>query len=187
MALTESNMMPLGTRAPDFDLPEPLTKKQLSLPQVRGEKGVLVIFMCNHCPYVKHVIKGLVSLAEDYLPQGIGVVAISSNDISTHPQDAPERMAELASREAFPFPYLYDASQATAKAYQAACTPDFFLFDNDLSCCYRGRMDGSTPGNAVPVTGNELRKALDALLAGEGALQQQNPSIGCNIKWKHAG
>ena len=184
MALTESTMMPLGTRAPDFQLPEPLTNRKLAFADTLGKKGTLVIFMCNHCPFVLHLLAGIVQLTREVKAQGINTVAISANDIVSHPADAPDKMAELARREHFSFPYLYDETQATARAYGAACTPDFFLFDADLACVYRGRFDGATPGNKVPVTGEALRGAIDALLNDQPVSEEQLPSMGCNIKWK---
>ena len=184
MALTPSNMFPLQTIAPDFSIPEPLTAKALNLQDCRGKRGTVVIFMCNHCPFVVHVLDGILAMANDYLTKGIGFVAISANDITTHPDDAPDKMAALAESKSFPFPYLYDASQAVAKAYDAACTPDFYLFDGDLACVYRGRMDGARPGNSEPVTGKDLRAAMDALLDGSAIAAEQLPGMGCNIKWK---
>ena len=184
MSLTPSNMLPLKSQAPDFVLPEPLTSNNLYLADCRGSQGTVVVFMCNHCPFVVHVLDGIIQMANDYQHKGIGFVAISSNDVSTHPQDAPDKMAALAAAKGFLFPYLYDESQAVARAYDAACTPDFYLFDGDLKCLYRGRMDGSRPGNSEPVSGEDLRAAMDALLAGESIAKEQLPSMGCNIKWK---
>lgn len=184
MSLTPSNMFPLQKKASDFLLPEPLTGKTISLDDCRGEKGTVVIFMCNHCPFVLHVLDGIIAVANDYLTKGIGFVAISSNDISTHPQDAPNEMTKLAKKKNFPFSYLYDESQATAKAYDAACTPDFYLFDADARCVYRGQMDDARPGNGEAVTGSDLRVAMNALLSGTKISDEQSPSMGCNIKWK---
>jgi len=184
MALTESTMMSLGTTAPDFSLPEPLTGQVQSLEQLRGERATLVMFMCNHCPYVIHVIQGIKALSADYLPRGVGVVAINSNDVDNYPEDRPEKMSAWATKEHFLFPYLFDGTQTVAHAYGAACTPDFFLFDAQLNCVYRGRMDGAKPGNDEPVTGQDLRDALDAVLAGSSVEETQKPSLGCNIKWK---
>jgi len=186
MALTESTMMPLGTKAPEFNLPEPLTGKNWSLEQLQGVFATLVVFMCNHCPYVKHVIKGITELSADYIPEGVAVVAINSNDISSFPEDSPENMAVLATEEQFLFHYLFDESQQVAQAYRAACTPDFFLFDDELNCVYRGRMDSANPGNDEPVNGQDLREALEAVLAGVSVKGSQKPSLGCNIKWKDA-
>lgn len=183
MAKTASNMLPLATTAPDFRLPEPLTGKDRALADVRGTRGTLVMFICNHCPYVKHVNAELVRLAHDVQARGIGVVAISSNDARSYPDDAPPRMAETARALGYPFPYLYDETQAVARAYEAACTPDFFLFDAALSLVYRGRLDDSTPGNGRASTGADLRAAIEALLAGQPPRSEQLPSLGCNIKW----
>lgn len=183
MALTPSNMLPLGTLAPDFELPDTVSGQRLGLRQLASERATLVMFICNHCPYVKQVNPELVRLARDYQPRGVAMVAISSNDAANYPADAPERMAEVAADQGYSFPYLYDRSQAVARAYQAACTPDFYLFDGALRLVYRGRLDGSTPGNGVPLSGADLRRALDAVLAGEPVPADQQPSLGCNIKW----
>ena len=183
MALTPSTMLPLGTTAPDFDLPEPLTGQSRALQRLRGARGTLVMFLCNHCPYVKHVNPELVRLGRDYLARGIGMVAISSNDARAYPDDAPPLMAAAARDLGYPFPYLYDESQAVARAYAAACTPDFFLFHAGLSLVYRGRLDASTPGNGRALDGADLRAALDAVLAGREPAADQQPSMGCNIKW----
>lgn len=187
MALTPSTMLPLGTTAPDFQLPEPLSGVSRSLAEIRGARGTLVMFICNHCPYVKHVNDELVRLARDVLSRGIGMVAISANDAENYPADAPPRMAEAAAALGYPFPYLYDETQTTARAYDAACTPDFFLFDAALRLVYRGRLDDSTPGNGRPLSGADLRAAIDALLAGQPPLSAQTPSMGCNIKWRKQG
>ena len=184
MALTPSNMMPLGTIAPDFNLPDTISNEYKTLEQLKGEKGTLVMFICNHCPYVKHVDDALVQLGEDYQDSDLAIIAISANDVATYPQDGPGDMARKAKILGYTFPYLYDESQTTAKAYQAACTPDLFLFDESLACVYRGQFDDSRPGNGVPVTGIDLRTAIDCLLAGETVPQEQKPSMGCNIKWK---
>lgn len=184
MALTPSTMLPLGTKAPDFTLPDVVTGVPRSLTSLRAERATLVMFICNHCPYVKHALEGLVQLGRDYLPKGASIVAISSNDVASYPDDAPDRMAALARDAGFPFPYLYDETQAVARAYQAACTPDFFLFDGTLRLAYRGQLDDSRPGNGRPVTGADLRAALDALLAGTPVAADQIASVGCNIKWK---
>jgi peroxiredoxin len=184
MARTESKMLPLGTPAPEFRLPDTVSGKPISLDQIAGEHGTLVMFICNHCPFVKHVLDELVRLGKDYRERGIGLVAISSNDITGYPQDRPERMKALAAEKSFPFPYLYDESQNTARAFAAACTPDFFLFDQNRKLVYRGQLDDSRPGNNVPVSGKDIRTALDALLAGKPISKNQKPSIGCNIKWK---
>lgn len=187
MSLTPSTMLPLGTTAPAFKLPDTVSGRTLALADVRGPHGTLVMFICNHCPYVLHVNAELVRLANDYRPRGIGVVAISSNDVRAYPADAPERMTEVAREQGYPFAYLYDASQSAARAYDAACTPDFFLFDANDRLVYRGRLDDSTPGNKRPLTGADLRAALDALLAGTALPADQQPSMGCNIKWSKAG
>lgn len=186
MAVTESTMMELGVNAPDFHLPEPATGATKSLEDIRGDKATLVIFMCNHCPFVIHVIEAIVALANAYQAKGVGVVAISSNDVVNYPEDSPKKMAKFAADHQFGFPYLYDESQDVAKAYSAACTPDFFLFDNDMSCVYRGQMDGARPSNQEPNDGADLRAALDALLAGQPVSDRQYPSAGCGIKWKEA-
>lgn len=184
MALTASRMMPLNTAAPEFSLPDTVSGRTLTLSDVRGPAGTLVMFICNHCPYVKHVNHELVRVARDYAPRGIGFVAISSNDANKYPDDAPAKMREAALRLDYPFPYLHDETQAAARAYDAACTPDFFLFDAASKLAYRGRLDDSTPGNGRPVTGADLRTALDALLAGAAIPADQKPSMGCNIKWR---
>ncbi len=186
MARTESNMLPLGTTMPDFALPDTVSGRTIARDEIIGSQGTLVMFICNHCPFVKHVIEELVQLGQDYQGRGIGLAAISSNDVTGYPQDRPERMRELAERLGFPFPYLYDESQATARAFDAACTPDFYLFDRDQRLVYRGQLDDSRPGNGRPVTGADLRAALDALLAGRPVSAEQKPSIGCNIKWREA-
>lgn len=183
MVRTASTMLPLGTTAPTFTLPD-FDGKQVALDDFRGGKGLLVVFMCNHCPYVKHVAPELAKIAREYQQQGIPVVGISSNDIQAHPDDAPDKMKTEAAAQGYDFPYLYDADQSVAKAYRAACTPDFFLFDADLKLYYRGQMDDTRPKQGATPTGKDLRAALDAVLAGQGAPQPQRPSIGCNIKWK---
>ncbi len=184
MARTESRMLPLGTPAPDFSLPEPLNKRTVGLDDIAGDKATLVMFICNHCPFVKHLLDGLVRLGHDYADQPAGLVAISSNDVTGYPQDRPERMAELARDKGFAFPYLFDESQNIARAFSAACTPDFFVFDGQRRLVYRGQFDDSRPGNDQPVTGRDVRAALDALLADQPVSNNQKPSIGCNIKWK---
>ncbi|MCL4694402.1 MAG: thioredoxin family protein [Candidatus Hydrogenedentes bacterium] len=183
MVLTPSTMIPLGTPAPDFRLPD-TTGKMVSLVDFAGSKALLVMFICNHCPYVKHVADELANLGREYQGEGVGVVAISSNDVTTHPDDSPQKMAEEARTRGYTFPYLYDESQEVAKAYSAACTPDFFLFDADQKLVYRGQLDDSRPGNNAPVTGKDLRAALDSALAGKPISNAQRPSMGCNIKWK---
>jgi peroxiredoxin len=184
MSLTESTMLELGTAAPDFALPDVLSGKTVRRDDFRGKKGLLVMFICAHCPYVKHIEKSLGPLAADYTSQPLGIVAISSNDVSTHPTDSPEGLKKQAQANGFTFPYLYDESQDVAHAYKAACTPDFFLFDQNMKLVYRGQYDSSRPGNNVPVTGMDLRAAIDLVLDGKPVPTQQRPSIGCNIKWK---
>ena len=184
MALTQTTPLELGFEAPDFWLPDVVSGEQKTFADINGEKGTLVMFICNHCPYVIHVRDELLNLAREYMPKGIGFVAISANDAESYPADSPEKMKELAEEEAFPFPYLYDESQDVARAYEAACTPDFNLFDASGRCVYRGRLDGSTPGNDIPLSGADMRRALDAVLRGEIIDWQQEPSMGCSIKWK---
>lgn len=186
MSLTPTTSIPLGFKAPDFQLPDTVSGKPLGYADIRGEKGTLVMFICNHCPYVIHVKEELVKLANDYLPKGIGFVAISSNDVANYPADSPELMKKLAISDKFPFPYLYDESQAIAKAYDAACTPDFMMFNEKDSCVYRGRLDASRPGSGVPVTGEDMRNAFDSMLNGEEIAEPHYPSMGCNIKWKQS-
>lgn len=184
MSLTPSTMLELGTRAPDFELRDVSTGQIISLSDFEGGKGLLVLFMCAHCPFVKHVETEFARIGTDYEGQGLGIVGISANDAENYPDDAPEKLAEQADRVGFVFPYLHDDSQATAKAYRAACTPDIFLFDENLELVYRGQLDNSRPGNDQPVTGKDLRAAIDALLAGEPISEDQYPAVGCNIKWK---
>ncbi len=183
MARTPSTMLALGTPAPAFSLPEPLTGRIVKLGDFSG-KPLLVVFSCNHCPFVKHILQGLVQFAREYQTKGLAVVMISANDVTNYPEDSPEKMAELARQAGFTFPYLYDESQEVAKAYQAACTPDFFLFDAHHRLAYRGQFDDARPGNDVPVTGHDLRAACDAVLSGKAPSAGQKPSLGCNIKWK---
>lgn len=183
MSLTPSTMLPLGTPAPDFRLPDTVSGQLLDLEQVRGPHATVILFLCNHCPYVQHLNPALVALAHDYGARGVGFAAISANDAQQYPEDGPEPMRDTARRLGYPFPYLYDQTQAVAQAYQAACTPDIFVFDAGLRLAYRGRFDDSSPGNGKPVTGADLRAALDALLAGQPVSPQQHPSLGCNIKW----
>ena len=184
MALTPSNPFPTGTIAPDFTLPDAVSEKMLSLQNLKGEKGTVIMFICNHCPFVIHVNEELVRLAKDYQSKGIDFIAISSNDVDTYPQDAPPFMKQLATEQGYTFPYLYDESQAIAEAYDAACTPDFYLFNKNLESVYHGQLDSSRPGNGIPVTGNNMRAAIDALLEGKDPIDNQLPSIGCGIKWK---
>jgi len=183
MVAVNSTMLPLGTKAPDFKLPD-TNGKTVSLSHFQSAPALLVIFMCNHCPYVKHIRAGLAQLARDYLPKGVAVLGINSNDVQNYPADSPANMAYEVKSAGYLFPYLYDESQAVAKAYHAACTPDFFLFDKEQRLVYRGQLDDSRPGNNLPVTGNDLREALDAVLSGQPVPTRQKPSIGCNIKWK---
>ena len=183
MAVTPSTMMPLGTEAPDFSLRD-TDSRLLSLADFAGSKALLVMFICNHCPYVKHVAAELARIGRDYARDDLGVVAISANDAAAYPADSPARMKEEKAARGYAFPYLHDETQETAKAYHAACTPDFFLFDRDRRLVYRGQLDDSRPGNNAPVNGRDLRAAIDATLAGRDIGDQQKPSIGCNIKWK---
>jgi peroxiredoxin len=176
-------MLPLGTTAPDFHLPD-TTGKKVSLADFKSAPALVVIFMCNHCPYVKHLRAGLAQLGRDYLPRGVAVVGISSNYVANYPADSPARMVEEAKSAGYVFPYLYDESQEVAKAYRAACTPDFYVFDAAQRLAYRGQFDDSRPGSGVPVTGKDLRAALEAVLAGQPVASNQKASIGCNIKWK---
>lgn len=184
MARVHSTMVALGKKAPDFLLPDSVSGKNISLEEVRGELATIVMFICNHCPFVLHVNKELIQLANDYKNKGIGFVAISANDIITHPQDAPEKMKEVAMQLQYPFPYLFDETQDTAKAYDAACTPDFFIYNKNLELVYRGQLDDSRPGNGIPVTGKDIRQALDCLINKQPIPVEQKASIGCNIKWK---
>ena len=183
MPKTASTMLSLGTAAPDFSLPG-VDGKTVTLGDFQGAPALLVIFLCNHCPFVKHVADGLAALARDYQEKGVGIVGINSNDVANHPEDSPEKMVEEARERGYPFAYLSDKSQEVAKDYQAACTPDFFVFDGEQKLVYRGQMDGSRPGNDISVTGEDLRAALDAVLKGEALSADQKPSIGCNIKWQ---
>lgn len=187
MTRTPSTMLPLGTRAPDFALPDqnPLTDTgEVTLKEHADDEAVLVAFICNHCPYVKHIIDAFVDHAETYQERGVGVVAVSSNDPENYPDDAPDKMAEWAEAKGFGFPYCFDETQQVAQAYHAACTPDFFLFDGELELFYRGQFDDARPGSDQPVTGEDLDGAVDAVLAGEEPPEDQTPSQGCNIKWR---
>ena len=183
MARTPSNMLPLGTHAPDFSLLDTVSNQSLDLSNLKGDKGTVIMFICNHCPFVVHVNPELSKLGREYQEKGIGFIAISSNDVENYPQDAPHLMTQVAKDEGYTFPYLYDETQEVAKAYDAACTPDFYLFDTDLKLVYRGQLDDSRPGNGLPLTGKDLRDAMNALLAGKSIGDDQKPSIGCNIKW----
>ncbi len=186
MALTPSNMMNLGTPAPDFRLPDVLSGKEAALEDLRGERATLIMFICNHCPYVIHVMPEIMRVAGEFQPRGVGVIAISSNDVEAYPRDSPEKMQDFGTEWKMDFPYLYDETQAVARAYDAACTPDFYLFDHKMKLVYRGRLDDSRPReeNPKPLTGKDLRGALNALLSGEPLSEIQFPSMGCNIKWK---
>ncbi|NLN93449.1 MAG: thioredoxin family protein [Candidatus Hydrogenedens sp.] len=183
MARTPSTMMPLGTVAPSFSLPDTRNQK-VSLEDFSQVPAMLVMFLSNHCPYVKLVREEIARIGKEYSAKGAGIVAVMSNDVRAYPDDAPEKMAEEVAAVGYCFPYLYDETQEVAKAYGAACTPDFFLFDGERKLVYRGQMDGARPGNGQPVTGADLRAALDAVLSGESVSEQQKPSLGCNIKWK---
>ena len=184
MARTPSTMVALGTIAPNFTLPDTVSGKNISLENVKGSMATLIMFICNHCPFVKHVNTELVMLANVYKNKEIGFAAISSNDVVNHPDDSPELMKKVAKQLNYPFPYLYDESQEIAKAYDAACTPDFFIYDKELKLVYRGQLDDSRPGNEIPVTGKDIRDALDCLISDRPVPELQRPSIGCNIKWK---
>jgi len=184
MVQTLSNMMPLGTVAPDFCLQDTVSDKKLSLQSLRGEVATVIMFICNHCPFVKHIQDELVKLGQDYSSKQVSIIAISSNDVSNYPDDAPKFMKEVALTKGYKFPYLYDETQQTARSYAATCTPDFFVFDKIMKCVYRGQLDDSRPGKDIPVTGKDLRNALESLLLGKQIDASQKPSIGCNIKWK---
>ena len=179
-------MLPLGTKAPDFELWDTVSEKNISLTESSGDKGTVIMFICNHCPFVIHVNPKITELAQEYQAKGIGFVAISSNDVENYPQDAPHLMKKKAKEEGYTFPYLYDETQEVARAYDAACTPDLYLFDADLKLVYRGQLDDSRPGNGIPLIGNDMKAAMDALLAGKKISTEQKPSLGCNIKWKEA-
>lgn len=185
MARTPSNMLPLGTKAPDFKLIDTVSDTYLSLNDLKGTDGTVIMFICNHCPFVIHVNSELVKIATEYSKKGISFIAISSNDVENYPQDGPEKMKLHAKKEKYPFPYLYDETQDVAKAYDAACTPDIYVFDKNLELVYRGQLDDSRPGNGEPLTGKDLRHAIDCLLENKENLEVQKPSIGCNIKWKN--
>ena len=185
MSLTPSNMMPLGTKAPDFNLIDVVTSEMVSLENIRGNNGTVVMFICNHCPYVIHVNEEMVRVANDYRINGFGFVAISSNDVENYPEDSPKNMLITAENNDYTFPYLYDETQEVAKAYNAACTPDIYLFGADLKLIYRGQLDNSRPGNMIQPTGRDLREALDSVLNNSPQRKDQKPSMGCNIKWKN--
>jgi len=184
MAATPSTMLPLGTAAPPFALPDVVSGETISLETFADKKALLVMSLCRHCQYVQHVKKALTSLGQEYHGTDLGIVAISANDAATYVEDAPASLKAMAAAEAFTFPYCYDETQAVAKAYTAACTPDFFLFDRQRKLVYRGQLDGSRPGNQIPVTGTDLRAAIEAVLADQPVNPAQRPSLGCNIKWK---
>lgn len=184
MALTASTMLELRTPAPDFKLPDVVSLEMISLSTFAGKKALFMMFICQHCPFVKHVERELANIGKDYLPLDVGIVAISANNVETHPGDAPDKLKEMALELGFNFPYCYDETQEVAKAYTAACTPDFFVFDRELKLAYRGQLDDSRPSNDKPVTGRDIRAALDAVLAGNSVSREQRPSVGCNIKWK---
>jgi len=177
-------MLPLGTKAPDFKLHDAVSEKALGLDDLKSDKATVVMFICNHCPYVKHVQKGLVELANDYIPKGVSFIGVNSNDVAKYPEDSPANMKSVALKLGYPFPYLFDETQEVARAYEAACTPDFYVFDADMKLVYRGQMDDSRPGNGKPVTGRNIRDTLDRILSGKPVDSDQIPSIGCNIKWK---
>ncbi|MFH1198117.1 MAG: thioredoxin family protein [bacterium] len=184
MAATPSSMIELGTTAPDFNLPDTVSGKNISLAELKSEKATVILFICNHCPYVVHIKDVMAKTAGDFIQQGISFAAISSNDVINYPEDSPEKMKEFALKNKFTFPYLYDESQKAAHAYHAECTPDIFVYDKDLKLVYRGQFDDSRPGNNVPVTGKDLRTALENIISGKPVDTNQKPSIGCNIKWK---
>lgn len=184
MALTPSTMVSLGSKAPEFSLPDAVSGEVVSLSDVKSDVANLIMFICNHCPYVKHIQDELAKLGKDYSEKGVNVVAISSNDVINYPEDSPEKMKMVASQVGYTFPYLYDETQEVARQYDAACTPDFFLYDGSLELVYRGQLDESRPENGKPVTGKDLRVALDAVIAGDKVSPDQKPSMGCNIKWR---
>ena len=184
MVKTPSTMIPLGSEAPDFRLPDVVSGSELSLGDLKSDVATVLMFICNHCPYVKHLQDGLVEVADEYIPKGVSFIAINSNDVENYPDDSPEKMQEVAEEKGYSFPYLFDETQEVAKVYDAACTPDFFVYDRDLRCVYRGQFDDSRPGNGKPVTGKDMRKALDSIIEGETIDWEQIPSLGCNIKWK---
>jgi thiol-disulfide isomerase/thioredoxin len=184
MAATPTKQIPLGFKAPFFELPEPLTGKTRTLNELKSGKATVVVFICNHCPFVVHIISELVNVGKAYIPQGVSFIMINSNDVANYPDDSPDKMVDFIRKYDFPFPYLFDETQEVAKAYDAACTPDFNVFDGDMKCVYRGQFDDARPGNSEPVTGADLRDTLDAILQGSPVSAEQKPSIGCNIKWK---
>lgn len=184
MALTPSNMVPLGTKAPDFNLRDTISGQMVSLDDLKSDTGLVIMFICNHCPYVKHIQEEIVKISREYQQKGMNFVAISSNNVEDYPEDGPEEMQKLARKLGYTFPYLYDESQSVARSYDAACTPDFYVFDKELKLVYRGQLDSSRPGNEKPLTGEDLRNALDDMIKGMPVSPEQIPSQGCNIKWK---
>ncbi|MFM6040103.1 MAG: thioredoxin family protein [Sphaerospermopsis kisseleviana] len=184
MVLTASTMLPLGTKAPEFHLPEVVSGENISLANLADKKALLVMFICRHCPFVKHIQTELANLGKDYFNSDLGIVAISANDAQNYPNDAPESLKEMSTELGFKFPFCYDETQETAQAYTAACTPDFFLFDQERKLVYRGQLDDSRPSNNKPVTGADLRAAIEAVLVDQAVTSEQIPSVGCNIKWK---
>jgi thiol-disulfide isomerase/thioredoxin len=184
MAATPSNMLPLGTIAPDFTLLDTVSGRKMNLSELKSDIATVIMFICNHCPFVKHIQDKLAEVSNLYKEKGVSFIGISSNDIENYPEDSPERMKEVAKRMNYSFLYLYDETQDVARAYLAACTPDFYIFDKDLKCVYRGQFDDARPGNNIPVTGRDLKAALDNILNGIAVDSDQKPSIGCNIKWK---
>ena len=184
MSLTPSNILERGTLASDFTLLDTISEKIISLQELKGERGTIIFFICNHCPFVIHINEKLVDLANEYQPKGIAFIAISSNDIEKYPQDAPHLMKQLAKDLKYPFPYLYDETQDVAKAYDAACTPDLYVFDSELKSVYHGQLDDSRPGNGIPVSGKDIRRVLETMLSNRIYKGIPNPSMGCNIKWK---
>lgn len=185
MTVVKSRMIPLGTKAPTFNLEDAVSGKMMTLQDLKSDRATVVMFICNHCPFVKHIRQTLVNVAREYSAKGVAFIAINSNDYKAFPDDSPEMMKKYAEEFNFPFPYLIDETQEVAKVYQAECTPDFYVFDQDLKCVYRGRFDASSPGNRIEVTGEELTSALDHILKEEPVSQDQQPSMGCNIKWKN--
>lgn len=184
MALAFTKQIELNYKAPDFELLEPLTNTYKKLNDLKSDIATVVMFICNHCPYVKHVVPELVNLANNYMPKGVTFIAINPNDVLNYPDDSPEKMIDFAKQNKFPFPYLFDETQAVAKAYNAVCTPDYSIFDKDMKCVYRGQLDESRPGNNIPLTGHDIRNALDAIINNKPIPSNQIPSSGCSIKWK---
>jgi peroxiredoxin len=184
MALTESNEFTIGKKAPDFSLRNTVNNKMLSLIEAKGEKGTVIMFICNHCPFVIHVNTELIKMANEYQAKGIQFIAISANEIANYPQDGPQFMREVAENLNYPFPYLFDETQEVAKAYDASCTPDFYAFDENLKAIYHGQLDDARPGNGKPLTGKDIRCALDNLLENKAVVENQKPSVGCGIKWR---